>query len=297
MSWREVILYIPFHDFSFWCKFVKVVALWSGGKDSCLASYEAILKGFEISNLLNFVFKDASRESQRRVSNFLSNIYRRVDRRGPNIASNLLSLVYKDLSRMVPHEVAPEIIAMQAQAMEIPIVQRKASWDTFEYQLKSTMRTLKRMGVEALVYGIDPPYYPLNSSEKLREYSTFIAHKDWIHRICGELGIKPITPLLGRDPDQILADFVEKGFEAIIVVVDSNLLGEEWLGRKLDRDFVHEVRRLNRPRGIHGGSAYHTLVTDGPLFKKRLSILQSRKVYKTGYIVLDILKIEPTKKV
>ena len=295
---ENISLYISFHDSLFWCKGVKVATLWSGGKDSCLASYEATSKGFEISNLLSFVYKDASGGSSSNVSNLLSFVYNRVGRKSSSIVSNLLSFVYKDLSRMVPHEVAPKIIAVQAQAMEIPIVQREVSWDTFERQLKLTTRTLKRTGIEGLVFGIVTPHYPIDSSEKLREYSTLMAHKDWINRVCGELGIKPITPLWGRNPEQILADFVEKGFEAIIVVVDSKLLGEEWLGRKVDQDFLHEVRRLNRERGIHvGGSAYHTLVTDGPLFKKRLRVLQSRKVYKNGYLVLDISKVEPTKKV
>ena len=289
---------MQFHDFSSWCKCVEVAALWSGGKDGCLAAYEAISKGFEISNLLSFVYKDASGGSPSIVSNLLSLVYNRVGRKSSSIFSNLLSFVYKDLSRMVPHEVTPEIIAVQAQVMEIPIIQREVSWDTFERQLKLTIHTLKRTGIEGLVYGIVPPHYPIDSSEKLREYSTLMAHKDWINRVCGELGIKPITPLWGRNPEQILADFVEKGFEAIIVVVDSNLLGEEWLGRKVDHDFLHEVRRLNRERGIHvGGSAYHTLVTDGPLFKKRLRVLQSRKVCKDGYFVLDISKVELAKKV
>jgi diphthine-ammonia ligase len=277
---------------------VKVAALSSGGKDSCLASYEAISEGYEISTFINYVYKDARGESPSKVSNFLSSVFRWVDGRSPNVVSNLLSVVYKDLSRMVPHEVAPEIIAMQAQAMEIPIVQLEVSWDTCEDQLKSTIRTLQGIGIKGVVYGIDPPYYSLDSSEKLKEYSTFIAHKDWIHRVCGELGIKAIMPLLGKNPEQILADFVEKGFEAIIVVVDSDLLAEGWLGRKVDHDFVDEVRRLNREKGIDiGGSAYHTLVTDGPLFKKRLKVFQSRKVHKNGYFVLDISKVELAEKV
>ena len=277
---------------------MKVAALWSGGKDSCLASYEAISGGYEISTLINYVYKDARGASSSKVSNFLSSVFRWVDGRSPNVVSNLLSVVYKDLSRMIPHEVAPEIIAMQAQAMEIPIVQLEVSWDTCEDQLKSTIRTLQGIDIKGVVYGIDPPYYSLDSSEKLKEYSTFMAHKDWIHRVCDELGIKAIMPLLGKNPEQILTDFVEKGFEAIIVVVDSDLLAEGWLGRKVDHDFLDEVRRLTSEKGIDiGGSAYHTLVTDGPLFKKRLKILQSRKVHRNGYFVLDISKVELAEKV
>jgi diphthine-ammonia ligase len=272
---------------------MRVVAVWSGGKDSCLACYEAISKEYEISNLLSFVYTDVGMGSSGVVSNPLSFIYNRVGRGSPRVVSNLLSFVYKDLSRMVPHDVSPEVIALQARAMEIPIVQMEVSWDTFEDQFKTTLRKLKRTDAEGAVWGVVPPHYPLDSSEKLREYSTLIAHKDWVYRVCGEVGIKPIMPLWGMNPEQILADFVEKGFEAIIVVVGSDLLGEEWLGRTVNHDFLHEVRRLNRERGIHvGGSAYHTLVTDGPLFKKRLKVLRSRKVSKNGYFFLEISKVE-----
>lgn len=268
--------------------------MWSGGKDSCLASYEAISKGFEISNLLSFVYKDTGKEGPSFIPHFINSIYKRVGRRSPSAVSNLLSFVYnKDLSRMVPHEVAQEIIAMQAQAVNIPIVQKEVSWDTFEHHLKSTIHALKCTGIEGAVFGIVPPHYPLDSSEKLREYRSLKAHKEWVNRVCGELGIEPIAPLWGRDPEEILTDFVEKDFEGIIVVVDSKLFGEEWLGRKIDHDFLREVRRLNSETGIHvGGSAYHTLVTDGPLFKKSIRIIQSKKIYKNGYFVLDISKAE-----
>jgi uncharacterized protein (TIGR00290 family) len=199
---------------------------------------------------------------------------------------------------MVPHEVAPEIIAMQAQAMELPLFQREVTWDTFERQLRSTIRQLKLKGVEGLVFGLVPPHYPIDTSEKLREHSTLVSHKEWMSRVCNELGIRPITPLWEKTPDQILSELVKKGFEAIIVVVDSKLLGEEWLGRKIDREFIDEVHKLNRQKGTHvGGSGYHTIVTDGPLFKKRLKIVKSRKINKKGYLVLDIAEMQAIKKI
>jgi diphthine-ammonia ligase len=276
---------------------VKVAALWSGGKDSCLAAYEAISKGNQISTLLSFAYKDSSNGRSTAGPTLLSSIYDRVGRASPSIVSNLLSFVYKDLSRMVPHEVAPEIITMQAQAMEIPLLQREVTWDTFERQLKSTVHQLKLKGIEGLTFGVVPPHYPIDTSEKLREYRTLMAHKDWINRICYESGITPITPLMKKSPDQILVDFVEKGFEAIIVVVDSNLLGKEWLGHRIDSKFIDELYRLNRKEGINiAGSAYHTLVTDGPLFKERLKVVKSRQLYKKGYFFLDIATMEAIKK-
>jgi len=272
---------------------LNVVSLWSGGKDSCLASYEAINKGFNVSNLLSFSYKDGSVENRNLTSNILSFLYKRIASRSPSIVSNVLSFIYKDLSKLIPHDVSPQIIAMQAKALGIPIVQIEVSWNTFEQQIKSILKTLKQEGIEGAVSGIVPPHFPLDSSEKLREFSTLKAHKDWMHRICGELGIKPITPLWKRNPDQILAELVEKGFETIIVVVDSNYFGKEWLGRKIDYDFLEEVRKLNRNRSMHvAGSTYHTLVTDGPLFQKKLEVTQSRKRYNNGYYVLDISKMD-----
>jgi diphthine-ammonia ligase len=273
---------------------MRVAASWSGGKDSCLACYEAILKGFEVSNLLNFVFKDVSKWSPRKVSNLLNFVFKDVSRWSPRKVSNLLNLFFKDVSKWTLHKADPEVIAMQAQAMEIPIVQRETAWDEFEGQFKSTIRRLDPTDVEGVVWGIVSPHYPVDSSEKLRQYSILEAQEDWIRRVCSELRIKPITPLWGRDPEQNLVDFVDKGFEAIVVVVNADL-GEEWLGRKIDHNFLQDIRRLKRERNIHVCGQlgeYHTLVTDGPLFKKRLEVLQSKKVSRDNYLFLDISKVE-----
>jgi diphthine-ammonia ligase len=277
---------------------VKVAALWSGGKDSCLAAYEAVSKGSELSTLLSFDYKGSSNGSSGAHPNVLSTIYDRVGRASPSIVSNVLSVIYKkDLSRMVPHEIAPEIITMQAQAMELPLLQKEVTWDTFECQLRLTIRQLKLKGVEGLVFGLVPPHYPIDTSEKLREHSTLVSHKEWMSRICNDLGIEPITPLWEKNPDQILNELVQKDFEVIIVVVDSKLLGEKWLGRKIDSEFIDTVHKLNRQKGTHiGGSGYHTIVTDGPLFKKKLKIVKSRKVNKKGYLVLDIVEMQAVKK-
>ena len=272
--------------------------MWSGGKDSCLAAYEAVSKGFELSTLLSFDYKGSSNMPSGGPPNLLSSIYDRVGRASPSIVSNVLSVIYKkDLSRMVPHEIAPGIIMMQAQAMETSLVQKEVTWNTFEQELRSNLRQLKPKGIEGLVFGVVPPHFPVDTSEKLREYSTLVSHKEWVSRVCSELGIKPLTPLWEKTPDQILNELVAKGFEAIIVVVDSKLLDEKWLGRKIDSEFINEVHRLNRQKGTHvGGSGYHTIVTDSPLFKKRLKIVKSRKVNKKTYLVLDIAEMQAVKK-
>jgi diphthamide synthase (EF-2-diphthine--ammonia ligase) len=75
--------------------------------------------------------------------------------------------------------------------------------------------------------------------------------------------------------------------------VDSKYFGAEWLGRKIDKDFLNAVYKLKREKSVHiGGSGYHTLVLNGPLFKKRLEIQKSRKIWKRGYGVLEIDELD-----
>ena len=272
---------------------MKVAALWSGGKDSCLAAYEATLQGFDVSNLLSYTYKGDNEAATAASRNPLNIIYNSVRKETPSIIQNLLSFVYnKDLSTMIPHEIAPEIIKIQAKAMEIPVVHGEVEWDTIDQFLRSSLIKLKQTGIEGLVFGVVPPHYPIDSSEKLREYRTLQAHKEWINKICHDLSLKPITPLWERSPEQILNELVGKGFETIIIVVNSNYFGEEWLGRKIDREFLSEAYKLKNKKSVHiGGSGYHTLVVDGPTFKKRLNITQSKKIWKNNYGVLEISKI------
>jgi len=220
---------------------MKVVASWSGGKDSCLACYGAMLDGFDVSHLLNFVSKDG---------------------------------------RCMSHGINSRLMVAQSQAIGIPLIQREVTWDTYEDGFKAAMAELKQMGVEGAVFG------DIDIEE----------HKDWIYRVCREVGIKPMEPLWGLDPEQILIDFIDEGFEAIIVNVKADLFEEEWLGRKIDKSFLEDLRKLQAKHKIHVSGEfgeYHTLVTDGPIFRGRIKILESRKVLRGGhwsFRLLDILE-------
>jgi len=63
---------------------------------------------------------------------------------------------------------------------------------------------------------------------------------------------------------------------------------KRWLGRALDTSFLEEARALGiDPCGERG--AYHTLVLDGPVFRRRLEILEARPMRHRGMFSLEIL--------
>ena len=116
-------------------------------------------------------------------------------------------------------------------------------------------------------------------------------HKNLVDRICSDLGITLILPIWNLDSTQIITDFINAGFEAIVVSAKADLLGNEWLGRKIDREFVTDLSSHHNgidPCGEAG--EYHSFVIDGPLFKNRIRIVKSNEMLKDGYWRLDILE-------
>ncbi len=215
---------------------IKVVASWSGGKDSCFACYKAILDGFDVVHLLNFVHEDGNRSS---------------------------------------HGLRAELLSIQSQAVEIPIIQGRAKKNTYEQDFKKVVSRLTQDNIQGIVCG----------DIYLQE------HRDWIERVCSEMDIRPIFPLWKIDTEKIVSDLIDSGFEAIIVAVKAEILSDEWLGQKVDKNLIEDFKeRKIDPCGESG--EYHTFVIDGPLFKRRLNILKGDKVLKDGYWLLDISKYE-----
>ena len=80
-----------------------------------------------------------------------------------------------------------------------------------------------------------------------------------------------------------------------MIATKADLLGEEWLGRRIDPDFIDHLNELAEAKVVTPcGEAgeYHTLVTNGPLFKKRMEIRETRKVLRDGHWLLEILDVD-----
>jgi diphthine-ammonia ligase len=131
---------------------------------------------------------------------------------------------------------------------------------------------LKNQGISAGVFGdID-----------------FNEHRIWIDRVCSDMGIKPYYPLWEENQNKLLMDFIKAGFVSVVVATRADLLGEEWLGRKIDLKFLEDLGRLKDITPCGEAGEYHSLVIDGPLFKKRLEITGTEKIFKDKHWFLKI---------
>jgi uncharacterized protein (TIGR00290 family) len=108
------------------------------------------------------------------------------------------------------------------------------------------------------------------------------AHKVWVERVCSEIGIRAVEPLWNRKTTELLDEFIGLGFRTVVVSCQAEKLGKEFLGREVDRKFIREMEERNIcPCGENG--EFHTLVIDGPIFKKPIEILETGTVLKDGF--------------
>ena len=118
-------------------------------------------------------------------------------------------------------------------------------------------------------------------------------HLEWIEKVCSQAGIKPVLPLWGKDQNKIASDFIDSGFTSIVIATRADLLGEEWLGRNIDHSFLKDLANCGRditPCGEAG--EFHSLVIDGPLFKKRIEVVEAERIRRTDHWFLDFKRCE-----
>jgi uncharacterized protein (TIGR00290 family) len=202
----------------------------------------------------------------------------RATRQGLKI-SHLLNMVNLDAKQSWFHGIPLELMQMQSQAMGVPLIQRRTTMADYETDFKDAILAFKKEGVVGGVFGdID-----------------LEVHREWVERICQQVEVDAHLPLWGLSQENILKELIESGFEAVVLVAKADLIDGDWLGQKINLDFFSYLSELRRTRDItFCGEAgeYHTFVVDGPLFKQRLEILESRKVLREGYWRLEILKGE-----
>jgi diphthine-ammonia ligase len=183
----------------------------------------------------------------------------------------LANTVSSDGQRSCSHGIAAEVIRTQAEAMGIPIVQQPTTGDNYRSEFVKMLRAFRQEGIEGGVFGdID-----------------FNAHREWIDGVCRETAITPYLPLWLEDQHQLMEEFIDAGFIAVVVAVKAELLGREMLGKIIDRSFLASLGKDITPCGEAG--EYHSLVIDGPIFKKRLEITASRKVTRGDHHFLEII--------
>ena len=178
---------------------------------------------------------------------------------------NFISLQYR---RCCFHGIEADLLNLQAGLIDVPLIQKEVSpeMEKYEREFKEAVSEIKTKGIQGMVFG----------DVYLEE------HRNWVERVCKDLEIVPIEPLWNNSPLKVVEEFIDLGFRALVVSCKEDIFGKDFIGRYLDKDLLQELRvKKICPCGENG--EFHTFVTDGPMFKRRIEILESEPVLREGF--------------
>ena len=170
------------------------------------------------------------------------------------------------------HMINTQLLDAQSEAIDVPIVKKVTTHSDYEQNFIEALLQLKTKGVEGIVTG--------------DVYDVAMHESGWLDRICKKVGLLPVRPLWHLNTNRIAIEFVNSGFKATVVRVNNKFLGLEWLGKQIDRQFLSDLPANVDPCGESG--EFHTFVTNGPIFKNRIEILETESTTLNGHGRLEI---------
>jgi len=203
------------------------VSLFSGGKDSSFALYEALQRDLPVERLVT---------------------------------------VHPQGDSYMYHVPVTDLTALAAESIGIPLVDvRPADFGAAEATDAGQQGDAELEPLEAALVDLAEQLGELAGVTAGAVESAYQANR--VAGMCERLGADLFAPLWKREPGDLAEEMLDAGFEVTVVKVAAAGLDESWLGRRLDADALADLRQLNDEYGVHilgEGGEFETLVTDGP---------------------------------
>jgi uncharacterized protein (TIGR00290 family) len=198
-------------------------------------------------------------------------VYRQLQKEGIEVAY-LVNMCDTDGEHSRSHGIKKSFIKKQATAMNIPILQEATDQRGYEICFKSVINELKKEGVTAGIFG---DIY-------------LMEHRTWIERVCRELQIKPIFPLWENDTKTLLREFIDAGFKALTVAVNTDKLDKNWIGRELDLSFYNDITSMENIDPCAENGEYHSFVFNGPIFSEPVNFSMGKIHQNNNHLFLQL---------
>jgi uncharacterized protein (TIGR00290 family) len=164
------------------------------------------------------------------------------------------------------HGVRHELLLHQLKHLDIPSLviemPEMPDMETYHSHMHPNLENLKKQGFKYAGFGD----ILLEDVKKYREEELSL------------FNMEGVFPLWKRNTKEVLEEFLEAGFKAIIVSSNASLLDKSFCGRLIDKDLVKDL-----PAGVDAcgeNGEFHTFCFEGPIFKKPVSFKIGEKVYK-----------------
>ncbi len=189
--------------------------------------------------------------------------------------TGLLTTVNATHQRVAMHAVRRELLAAQARAVGLPLVEvpipSPCSNAQYEEAMGAAMAAAREQGVTHVAFGD-------LFLEDIRRYRE--------QKLAGT-GIAPLFPLWGRPTRALAGELLDAGVVAHLTAVDPRQVPAALAGRRWDRALLAELPPAADPCGENG--EFHTFVSAGPMFSAPLAVRVGEVVQRDGFAFADLL--------
>jgi len=190
-----------------------------------------------------------------------------LEKQRGNELSCLITIYSENQDSYMFHTPSIKKTKKQAEVMGIPLMTYKTKGEK-ELELKDLELAIKKAKEKYKIEGIVTGAL----------HSVYQAER--IQKICDKLGLKCVNPLWHKNEIEYLEELISNKFEIMIIGVAAFPLDSSWLGRRIDKKFIEDVKKLKEKYKIHPageGGEFETFVLNCPLFEKPLKV-KSQKI-------------------
>jgi uncharacterized protein (TIGR00290 family) len=195
--------------------------------------------------------------------------------RGEVDVVGLVTTVNRVHDRVAMHAVRRRLLEAQAAAAGLPlwVVEIPSPCSNAEYDaaMMTLVERARREGIEAMAFG----------DLFLRDIRTYRES-----RLAGT-GMKPLFPLWDLPTVELAREMLGAGVRAHLTCVDPRRLPAALAGRLWDEHLLRELPVGVDPCGENG--EFHTFVSAGPMFSRRLAVELGEVVERDGFVFADLL--------
>jgi uncharacterized protein (TIGR00290 family) len=178
----------------------------------------------------------------------------------------LVTSVNSNYNRVSMHGLPVSLLKAQTKAIGIPLeiieLPEQPSMSDYESIMSNTVNGLISEQFTHSVFGD----IFLEDLKKYREDNL------------APFNIQTVFPLWKKDTKELIIEFLDLGFEAVVVCANAKYFGKEFVGKIIDKDFIKNVPEDVDPCGENG--EFHTFCFDGPIFKRPINFALGEKVYR-----------------